>query len=72
MTENNTPVSYGFPVIFTRYEDVFSELQVIPGNDQNTIPTNQGATGSTLDWTSQLTFYDSRGHLKSISGDFLV
>ena len=26
--------------------------QVIPGNDQNTIPTNQGATGSKLDRTS--------------------
>ena len=25
---------------------------VVPGNDQNTIPTNQGATGSKLDRTS--------------------
>ena len=40
-----------------------------PENDQNTIPTNQG---SKLDRTSQLTFYGSRGHLKSFSGDFLV
>ena len=44
--------------------------QVIPGNDQNAIPTNQGATGSKLDRTSQLTFYGSRGHLKSFSRDF--
>ena len=49
-----------------------SYYQVIPGNDQNTIPTNQGATGSKLDWTSYLTFYGSRGNLKSFSGDFLV
>ena len=27
-------------------------IQVIPGNDQNTIPTNQGATGSKLYRTS--------------------
>ena len=27
-------------------------LRVIPGNDQNTIPTNQGATGSKLDRAS--------------------
>ena len=43
---------------------------VIPGNDQNTIPTNQEATGNKLDRTSQLTFHGSRGHLKSFSGDF--
>ena len=43
---------------------------MIPGNDQNTIPTNQEATGSKLDRTSQLTFCGSRGHLKSVSGDF--
>ena len=29
-----------------------SLYQVIPGNDQNTIPTNQGATGSKRDRTS--------------------
>ena len=50
---------------------VFS-CQVIPGNDQNTIPTNHGVTGSKLDWTSWLTFYGSRGNLKSFSRDFLV
>ena len=36
-------------------------FQVISGNDQNTIPTSQGATGSKLDRTSELTFYGSRG-----------
>ena len=46
--------------------------QVIPGNDQNTVPTNQAATGSKLDRTSQLTFYGSPGHLKSFLGDCLV
>ena len=45
-------------------------FQVIPGNDQNAISTNQGATGSKLDRTSQLTFYGSWGHLKSFSSDF--
>ena len=30
----------------------FLSCQVIPGNDQYTNPTNQGATGSTLDRTS--------------------
>ena len=34
---------------------------MIPGNDQNTIPTNQGAIGSELDRTSQLTFNGSQG-----------
>ena len=43
---------------------------MIPGNDQNTIPINHGATGSKLDRTRQLTFYGSLGHLKSFSGDF--
>ena len=30
----------------------WTTIQVIPGNAQNTIPTNQGATGSKLDQTS--------------------
>ena len=58
--------------IFLMSPEVDSDNQVIPGNDQNTIPTNQEATGSKLDRTSQLTFCGSRGHLKSFSGDFLV
>ena len=49
-----------------------SYYQVMSGNNQNTIPTNQGAAGSKLDRTSLLTFYGSGGHLKSFSGDFLV
>ena len=43
---------------------------MILGNDQNTISTNQGATGSKLDRTSQLRFYGSLGHLKRFSCDF--
>ena len=47
-------------------------IQVIPGNDQNTSPTNQKTAGSKLERTSQLMFYRSRRHLKSFSGNFLV
>ena len=37
----------------TSIKHCFSEAyQVIPGNDQNTIPANQEATGSKLDRTS--------------------
>ena len=51
--------------------------QAIPKNDQNTIPTNQGAIGSKLDWTSMVAFIGSGGgggggHLKSFSDNFLV
>ena len=60
------------PINFGPFLIVIRTFQVIPGNDQNTIPTNHGATGSKLDRTSQLTFYGSRGHLKSFSGDFLA
>ena len=46
--QNNTdefvPVHFNLPP--------YTLNQVIPGNDQNTSPTNQGATGSKLDRTS--------------------
>ena len=48
------------------------DIQVIPGNDQNTSPTNQKTVGSNLERTSQLMFYGSSRHLKSFSGNFLV
>ena len=41
---------------------------MIPGNDQNTSPTNQKTAGSKLERTSYLMFYGSRRHLKSFSG----
>ena len=47
-------------------------IQVIPGNDQNTSPTNQKTAGSKLERTSQLMFNGCRRHLKSFSGNFLV
>ena len=64
-------------LIYMNYEPKLNEkdkrgCQVIPGDDQNTIPTNQGATGSKLDQTRQLTFYGSWEHLNSFSGDVLV
>ena len=45
---------------------------MIPGNDQNSSPTNQKTSGSKLDRTSQLMFYCSWRHLESFSGGFLV
>ena len=46
--------------------------QMVPGNDQNTSPTNKETAGSKLKRTSQLKFYGSRKHLKSFSGNVLV
>ena len=47
-------------------------FQVIPGNDENTTPTNQETAGSKLERTAYLTFYGSQRHLRSFSGGFLV
>ena len=46
--------------------------QMIPGNDQNTSPTNQRTAGSKLERTSKQMCYGFRRHFKSFSGNFLV
>ena len=47
-------------------------FQGIPGNDQNTSPTNQKTARSMLERTSLLMFYGSWKHLKSFSGNSFV
>ena len=50
----------------------FTDHRIIPGNDQNFIPTNQGTAKSKVERTSYLMFYGFRRHLKSFLGVFLV
>ena len=61
-----------YSVTVLQHHIPYKTFQVIPGNDQNTTPTNQKTAGSNLERTSQLMFYGSRRHPKSFSGNFLM
>ena len=48
------------------------DVQVIPGESPNTVPTNIRTAGNSGERTSQVMFYVSQRLMESISGGFLV